>query len=81
MGKTMLILLFCFIVILAIPMAQCVELGPKAVEEWFEKIPHAKQKLTKFHFYYHDVVSGKNPTAITIAQPNTTAKPHFFRYS
>ena len=81
MGKTMLILLFCFIVILAIPMAQCVELGPKAVEEWFEKIQHAKQKLTKFHFYYHDVVSGKNPTAITIAQPNTTAKPHFFRYS
>ncbi|XP_049400789.1 dirigent protein 22-like [Solanum stenotomum] len=78
MGKTRLVLLFCFIVILAIPMAQCVELGPKAVEEWFEKLPYAKQKLTKFHFYYHDVVSGKNPTAITIAQPNTTAKPPIY---
>ncbi|XP_055808879.1 dirigent protein 22-like [Solanum dulcamara] len=77
MGKTSLVLLLCFIVV----MAQGVELGPKAVEKWFHKLPHAKQKVTKFHFYFHDIVSGKNPTAIQIAQSNMTAKsPTFFGF-
>uniref|UniRef100_A0A3Q7IHL3 Dirigent protein n=1 Tax=Solanum lycopersicum TaxID=4081 RepID=A0A3Q7IHL3_SOLLC len=30
---------------MAMPMAQGVELGSKAVEKWFKKLPHAKQKL------------------------------------
>ncbi|XP_049400792.1 dirigent protein 22-like [Solanum stenotomum] len=75
MEKTRLVVLLCFIVV----MAQGVELGPNAVEKWFDKLPHAKQKVTKFHFYFHDIVSGKNPSAITIAQSNMTAKsPTFF---
>ncbi|XP_049400794.1 dirigent protein 22-like [Solanum stenotomum] len=72
MGKTRLVVLFFFIVVMAMPMAQGVELGPKAVEKWFKKLPHAKQKVTKFHFYFHDIVSGKNPTAVQIAQANMT---------
>ncbi|XP_055808608.1 dirigent protein 22-like [Solanum dulcamara] len=79
MEKTSLVSLICFIVVMAMPMAQSVELGPKAVEKWFHKLPHAKQKVSKFHFYFHDIVTGKNPTAITIAQSNMTAKsPTFF---
>lgn len=74
MGETRLVLLLWFIVVIAMPMGQCVELGPKAVEEWFEKLPHLKQKVTKLHFYYHDQVSGKHPTAVTVAQANTIAK-------
>ncbi|WMV51588.1 hypothetical protein MTR67_044973 [Solanum verrucosum] len=75
MEKTRLVLLLCFIVIIMVmPMAQGVELGPKAVEKWFKKLPHAKQKVTKLHFYFHDIVSGKNPTAVQIAQSNMTAK-------
>ncbi|KAK6778173.1 hypothetical protein RDI58_024891 [Solanum bulbocastanum] len=81
MGKTMLVLLFCFVVVMVMPMAQGVELGPKAVEKWFKKLPHAKQKVTKFHFYFHDIVSGKNPTAVQIAQANMTTKsPTFFGF-
>ncbi|OIT28021.1 dirigent protein 21 [Nicotiana attenuata] len=80
MGKRSLVLFLCFIII-AMPMAQGVDLGPKAVEKWFGKLHHAKQKVTKFHFYFHDIVSGKNPTAIQIAQSNTTAKsPTFFGF-
>ncbi|CAN4103287.1 unnamed protein product [Withania somnifera] len=80
MEKTSLALLVCFMVI-AMPMAQGVELGPKAVEKWFQKFPHAKQKVTKFHFYFHDIVSGKNPTAVQIAQSNITAQsPTFFGF-
>ncbi|XP_049400788.1 dirigent protein 21-like [Solanum stenotomum] len=75
MEKTRVVLLLCFIVIIMVmPMAQGVELGPKAVEKWFKKLPHAKQKVTKLHFYFHDIVSGKNPTAVQIAQSNMTAK-------
>ncbi|WMV51596.1 hypothetical protein MTR67_044981 [Solanum verrucosum] len=56
-------------------MAQGVVLGEsKAVEKWFYKLPHAKQKVTKFRFYFHDIVSGKNPTTVQIAQSNMTAK-------
>ncbi|XP_015055355.1 dirigent protein 22-like [Solanum pennellii] len=81
MGKTSLVVLFCFIVVMVMPMTQGVELGPKAVEKWFKKLPHAKQKVTKFHFYFHDIVSGKNPTAVQIAQANMTTKsPTFFGF-
>ncbi|KAK4377354.1 hypothetical protein RND71_003650 [Anisodus tanguticus] len=29
--------------------------------------------MTKLHFYFHDIVSGKNPTAVPIAQANSTS--------
>ncbi|KAM3204340.1 hypothetical protein P3L10_027749 [Capsicum annuum] len=29
--------------------------------------------MTKFHFYFHDTVSGKDPSAIQIAQANITS--------
>ena len=74
MEKTSLVLLLCFISVMAMPMAQGVELGFKAVEKWFKKLPHAKQKVTKFHFYFHNKVSAKIPTAVQIAQSNMTAK-------
>ncbi|XP_049364193.1 dirigent protein 22-like [Solanum verrucosum] len=73
MEKTILLVLLCFILIMS--MAQGVVLGEsKAVEKWFYKLPHAKQKVTKFRFYFHDIVSGKNPTTVQIAQSNMTAK-------
>ena len=31
-----------------------------------------REKLTHLHFYFHDVVSGRNPTAIKVAQAPTT---------
>lgn len=47
--------------------------------EWFHKTSLAKEKVTKLHFYFHDMVSGKNPTAMTVAQSSITNKsPTFF---
>ena len=74
MEKTSLVLLLFFLFVMAMPMAQGVELGSKAVEKWLKKLPHAKQKVTKFHFYFHNKVSAKIPTAVQIAQSNMTAK-------
>ncbi|KAJ4705527.1 Dirigent protein [Melia azedarach] len=31
-----------------------------------------KEKLSHLHFYFHDIVSGKNPTAVRVAQANMT---------
>ncbi|KAK4437652.1 Dirigent protein 23 [Sesamum alatum] len=44
--------------------------GPEAVQEWFKNLPNAKEKVTKLHLYMHDVIGGKNPTVITVAQSN-----------
>ncbi|KAL7118561.1 hypothetical protein ACP275_02G010300 [Erythranthe tilingii] len=46
--------------------------GPEAVEQWFKDFPNAKEKTTKLHFYFHDIVAGDNPSAITVAKPNST---------
>ncbi|KAK3019129.1 hypothetical protein RJ639_004121 [Escallonia herrerae] len=31
-----------------------------------------REKLSHLHFYFHDIVGGKNPTAILVAQATTT---------
>ncbi|XP_031267480.1 dirigent protein 22-like [Pistacia vera] len=33
-----------------------------------------KQKLSHLHFYFHDIVGGKNPTAVRVAQAAMTNK-------
>ncbi|XP_057500449.1 dirigent protein 22-like [Actinidia eriantha] len=53
---------------------QGIDEGPKAVEHWFKNLSQKKEKITKLHFYLHDTVSGKNPTAIQVAQANTTSQ-------
>ncbi|KAL2254863.1 dirigent protein 21-like [Sesamum indicum] len=49
-----------------------VDEGPEAVQEWFKNLPNAKEKVTQLHFYFHDIVSGKNPSAITVAESNSS---------
>lgn len=33
---------------------------------------YLKEKVTHLHFYLFDILSGKNPTAVEVARPNTT---------
>ncbi|CAN4123521.1 unnamed protein product [Withania somnifera] len=78
MGKLNSIVLLCcsitIAILLTIPVAHCnIAQGPKAVEQWFQKLPHEKLKMTKLHFYFHDIVGGRNPTAIPVAQANSTS--------
>ncbi|KAF3659503.1 Dirigent protein 21 [Capsicum annuum] len=77
MGKLNSIPLLCSIaiaILLSTPIAHCkIAQGPKAVENWFQKLNHAKPKMTKLHFYFHDIVSGRNPTSIRVAQANSTS--------
>ncbi|XP_068663157.1 dirigent protein 22-like [Aristolochia californica] len=37
---------------------------------------YRKEKLSHFHFYFHDIISGRNPTAVMVVRPpsfNTSA--------
>ncbi|XP_060174443.1 dirigent protein 23-like [Lycium barbarum] len=67
------VVLLLFFILMPI-MAQGVVLGSKSVQQWFQKLPNAKQKITKFHFHLHKIASGKNPTAVRIAQSNMSIK-------
>lgn len=78
MEKMMMMLLLYVTLIMAVQPLFCegVDLSPKAVEKWFKELSHshAKEKLTKLHFYFHDVPSGDNPTAVRVAEANMTSK-------
>ncbi|KAL2477091.1 Dirigent protein 23 [Forsythia ovata] len=75
MEKEYIILILCSILVIANGVAK----GPRAVRKWFKKVSPAKEKLTEFHFYLHDIVSGRNPTNIPVAMANATAQsPTYF---
>ncbi|GAA0179769.1 transporter [Lithospermum erythrorhizon] len=38
------------------------------------KLGLKKEKLSHLHFYFHDIVSGKNPTAVQVAEASITNK-------
>ncbi|XP_057966595.1 dirigent protein 23-like [Malania oleifera] len=46
----------------------------KEANAWASKLRHAKLKASNLHFYFHDILSGKNPTAVTVVQPPSTDK-------
>ncbi|CAK9162076.1 unnamed protein product [Ilex paraguariensis] len=76
--EKLIILLLCSIM-LSMPMVEGIAEGPKAVEEWFSKHRHKKEKVTKLHFYFHDTPSGKNPTVLQVAQANgSSTSPTLF---
>ncbi|KAL6963739.1 hypothetical protein U1Q18_034744 [Sarracenia purpurea var. burkii] len=68
MEKIAIILLFCSMA-MAMPMVHGAGEEPQqAVDRWFQN----KEKVTKLHFYFHDTVSGKNPTAVLVTEPDPT---------
>ncbi|KAF7128194.1 hypothetical protein RHSIM_Rhsim11G0189900 [Rhododendron simsii] len=65
--------------IMAMPVVHGIDESPQAVEKWFQSLSMMKEKVTKLHFYFRDQVSGKNPTAVGVAQANNTSQsPTFF---
>ncbi|OMO92815.1 Plant disease resistance response protein [Corchorus olitorius] len=44
------------------------------VENWATKLDSKKETVTNLQFYFHDTVSGKNPSAIRVAQAADSEK-------
>ncbi|XP_050229037.1 dirigent protein 22-like [Mercurialis annua] len=74
MAKTLNILISTVLILLFISPSQShsfsKRLSPNA-------IGLKKEKLTHLHFYFHDIVSGKNITAIPITKPATNSSTLF----
>ncbi|KAJ8548967.1 hypothetical protein K7X08_032330 [Anisodus acutangulus] len=70
--EKLLLMAFLFLAIAVLPSIHGLDQSPNGVEKWFKKLPHAKEKMTKLHFYFHDTVNATNPSAIQIAQANIT---------
>ncbi|KAF8033154.1 hypothetical protein BT93_C0457 [Corymbia citriodora subsp. variegata] len=47
---------------------------PEKVDAWFTGLSHAERKTTRLHFYLHDTLSGKSPTAVRVAEAAMTEK-------
>ncbi|KAH7835254.1 hypothetical protein Vadar_024421 [Vaccinium darrowii] len=79
MGKVCCAILLLCSMVIAIPIVNGIDQSPQGVAKWFKNQPKMKEKVTKLHFYFHDQVSGKNPTAVIVAQANTTFQsPNLF---
>lgn len=44
--------------------------SPKVVEKWFQELATAQQKVTKLHFYFHDIF---DTTSVSVANANITS--------
>ncbi|XP_068662007.1 dirigent protein 22-like [Aristolochia californica] len=67
-----LLLLFTFTVSFSFFLAEGKPTSPKPRPVF----GYRKEKLSHFHFYFHDIVSGRNPTAVMVVRPpsfNTSA--------
>ncbi|KAK3446538.1 hypothetical protein EUGRSUZ_A02219 [Eucalyptus grandis] len=58
----------------AVVLARAEADDPKKVNAWFNRLSHAKRKTTRLHFYFHDTLSGKNPTAVRVAEAAMSEK-------
>ncbi|XP_023751321.1 dirigent protein 22 [Lactuca sativa] len=69
MGKFHIQIPLCSIVLLSFSFVHCINQDPIAVQDWFKGLDTMQEKVTKLHFYFHDIVSGNNPTAMRVAKP------------
>lgn len=68
-------ILFLSIFFSALRLNDAVPESPDEVESWFKLVSHEKQqpeKMTKLHFYFHDLIQGKHVTSTMVAQSNMT---------
>ncbi|KAF5745495.1 disease resistance-responsive family protein [Tripterygium wilfordii] len=60
---------FLVLIIVLVSITKCAQATGK---KWAKKVGGEKEKMINLQFYFHDTLSGKNPSAIMVAQANTT---------
>ncbi|KAF5193555.1 Dirigent protein [Thalictrum thalictroides] len=68
------LLLVLFLLLLSLIVVQSHEnwYATQTKDNWRQSLALGEEKSTQLHFYFHDIVSGKKPTAMKIAQTSTT---------
>ncbi|GLT38640.1 hypothetical protein SLA2020_345910 [Shorea laevis] len=86
MAKTLLKLLFSTFILLSVMLSYVTSTTgePDDIHRFSRQIsPETldlkQEKLIHLHFYFHDIVSGRNPTAVEVARAamTNTSAPHF----
>ncbi|KAF5443808.1 hypothetical protein F2P56_036335 [Juglans regia] len=78
-AKLAALVLLIFSLGMAMPLVHSNLEDPKEVDKWLQKFQYAKEKVSRLHFYFHDTPSGKNPSAVRVAQaPITEKSPTLF---
>ncbi|KAL2490613.1 Dirigent protein 1 [Abeliophyllum distichum] len=54
---------------------------PESVEEWYKNFGSTRQKVTKLHFYFQDVMGGPNPTVLKVIESKTNSATSFGQLS
>ncbi|KAL1833814.1 hypothetical protein ACET3Z_003465 [Daucus carota] len=76
MARLGLFLVFYAVAAVGVPVFSGASEQPKEVENWFGKLGQYKQKVTKLHFYFHDL---RGKTSVLVAQANSSAtSPTYF---
>ncbi|KAG9442600.1 hypothetical protein H6P81_018454 [Aristolochia fimbriata] len=71
MGKKRVLLI---LTLLALSSARIHGFAEELKGDWRHRLGVGKEKMTQLHFFFHDTLSGKNPSAVPIAEAETTAK-------
>ncbi|KAL4616123.1 hypothetical protein ACB092_07G176400 [Castanea dentata] len=58
----------------AMQLVQSTNDEPIEVDKWIQKLHHGEEKVSRLHFYFHDTLSGKNPSAVEVAEASMTKK-------
>ncbi|PIA36546.1 hypothetical protein AQUCO_03300020v1 [Aquilegia coerulea] len=72
--RKVVLLLFLFVLSFIVARSNVDWSMTRPEEDWRESLALGKEKLSRMHFYFHDILSGKKPTAMKIAQASTTTK-------
>ncbi|XP_059649982.1 dirigent protein 23-like [Cornus florida] len=67
MAKLALVAMLIFLFFKTIPWVQSIEDGPNKLN-WATRVDSGKEVVTNLQFYFHDTLSGKNPSAMRVAE-------------
>ncbi|KAA8546083.1 hypothetical protein F0562_020466 [Nyssa sinensis] len=71
MAKLALVVMLISLLLTFLPWAQSLEDGSNQVK-WAKRVEAGKEVVTNLQFYFHDTLSGRNPSAMRIAQASAT---------
>ncbi|CAI8616799.1 unnamed protein product [Vicia faba] len=81
MSKKYVVVVMMMLIMCVMLLTPIQSLKLKAGTSWGKSFPRKNQETeTNLQFYFHDTISGKNPSAIKVAEPVGNTKPSFTQF-
>ncbi|KAJ8631571.1 hypothetical protein MRB53_024894 [Persea americana] len=72
MGKQLVVVVFFFMSMIPFTWAESKPWKTRPVDDWRDSLVPGKEKVSHLHFYFHDTVRGKTPSAVKVADAQMT---------